>query len=205
MELWALQLPGRETRLREEPWTDCSSLAAAIAETLDVDIPLVLYGHSFGALLAFEVAHLLSRRGARPLSLVVSGRRGPRCVDRESPIALLSDQDFLEQVALRYGGLPQAVLRSQELLEIVLPALRADMGITEGYRYHHSGSLRLPILAFGGDKDNQVSRAELSRWREETRGPFELRMMSGGHFFHMERREELLVHLDDWLTQHALE
>jgi medium-chain acyl-[acyl-carrier-protein] hydrolase len=203
VELLALQLPGREVRLREPPWTDCGALAETIGAALNDDTPLVLYGHSFGALLAFEVAHRLLRRGVRPLGLVVSGRRAPRCSDPESPIGGLSDTGFLEAVASRYGGLPEAVRRNSELVELILPALRADMGITEGYRYAHTEVLDIPILAFGGEADSRVSRSALSRWQEETTGSFALRMLPGGHFFHQERRREILGEQERWLRQHA--
>jgi len=176
-------------------------LARGGAEGLEFDIPLVFYGHSFGALLAFEVAHVLRERGEPlPLALVVSGRRAPQCTDSESPICGLSDADFLEQVSVRYGGIPEEVRRNEELSGLLLPALRADMSLTEGYQYAHRGSLEVPILSFGGLDDIRVTRAELGAWKEETNRDFLLEMIAGGHFFHLDSRDYLLRRMDAWLT-----
>ena len=123
-----MQLPGRETRLRERPLTSLEPIVDGAIGGLETDRPVVLYGHSFGALVVFELAHRLRRDGRMPpVVLAVSGRRAPQCTDRESPIAQLTDHAFIETVAKRYGGFPPAVLQSPELMALLLPALRADM------------------------------------------------------------------------------
>jgi medium-chain acyl-[acyl-carrier-protein] hydrolase len=175
-------------------------VAEGVVDALDLDIPLTFYGHSFGALVAFEAAHVLRARGGPlPLALMVSGRRAPRCSDSESPICHLSDADFLAAVNSRYGGIPLAVRRDQELMSLLLPALRADMGLTEGYEYTPRGPLEVPILAFGGREDQRVDQAELAAWGQETTGRFDVEMVSGGHFFHLEKRRYLLRCMEDWL------
>jgi medium-chain acyl-[acyl-carrier-protein] hydrolase len=185
VEVCPVQLPGRESRLREPPLTRLEPLVPALLEGLSpfLDLPFAFFGHSMGALIAFELAHELARRGASgPRHLFVSARRAPRLPSREGPIANLPEPEFL--VHLReLNGTPEEVLAHAELMELLLPLLRADFALHESFVYRAAEPLAVGISAFGGLADPDVTREDLAGWREETRGSFGLRMLPGDHFF----------------------
>ena len=186
LEVHAIQLPGRGSRFREAPYARVRDLARDVAEGIGLRLQgaYALFGHSFGGLVAFEVAHELSRRGQGDLvHLFVSGRRGPRLPDPVPPLHGLEDAALLQAVRARYGGIPEAILREPELLQLLLPALRADLEALETYAYEPRAPLTCPIAAFGGADDPWATTAELEAWRPETTAAFSLRRFSGGHFY----------------------
>jgi surfactin synthase thioesterase subunit len=197
VELCALQPPGREARLAERPHVRLEVLVEEITAAVK---PLLrgrvcFFGHSFGALVAFEVARLLRRRGLpTPAYLCVSGARPPDTPRHHpEPLRLLSDAEFMQAVSARYGGIPSAVLAQQELVDIVLPALRADLTMFETYVYHHEPPLECPIAAFAGRDDRNVDDSMLARWEAHTRGRFTMTRFPGGHFFLQQERAALLA------------
>jgi surfactin synthase thioesterase subunit len=185
IEVCPIHLPGREGRLMEPAFTDVAPLVARLAEVLDpyLDRPFALFGHSMGALIGFELARHLGHSGRpTPAHLFVSASRAPQLPRRGEPIHALPEAAFVD--ALRHmAGTPEAVLRDAELVQLMLPALRADFELVETYRYREGTPLAGPISAFGGVGDDLVRRSELASWAEQTGGPFELRMLPGNHFF----------------------
>jgi medium-chain acyl-[acyl-carrier-protein] hydrolase len=158
----------------------------AVAEALHayLDVPFAFFGHSMGALVAFELARELRRRAwPGPMRLAVSGHQAPHRPDPDPPVAHLPDAEFIEEMRTRYDGIPDEVLAEQELLKLVLPALRADVLVIESYVYASEPPLDCPLSCFGGEEDRQVRREDFEAWREQTRGPFRLRTFPGGHFF----------------------
>jgi medium-chain acyl-[acyl-carrier-protein] hydrolase len=146
-----------------------------------------------GALVAFELARELRRRGARaPVLLTVSGHRAPQRPNVEPPLSHLPDAEFLEEVRGRYGGIPPEVLAEQELLEILLPVLRADIQVLETFAYAKHPQLTCAICCFGGEDDPHVSVDDLEAWRDETSGPLQVRTFPGGHFFVESARSEVM-------------
>jgi medium-chain acyl-[acyl-carrier-protein] hydrolase len=195
VELCAVQPPGRETRMREPAFADLSQLAAAIGEHILplLDRPFVFFGHSMGALTAFEVARRLARSGgATPAYLIASAHQAPRLPRRESPLHELPDAAFVAEIQRRYGGIPDEVLAHRELLELLLPGLRADMTAIERYEYQPGEPLGCPILAIGGTFDARVSVADLEAWRDETTAEFSTRRLHGGHFFIQNARAQVI-------------
>lgn len=193
-ELCAVQLPGREGRLREPPFRSLSELADAAAAGLEphLDRPYAFFGHSMGALVAFEVARRLRWVGRTgPRWLFASGRRGPRVPDRDPPIAHLPDAEFVAAIRRRYDGIPDQVLEHRELLELLLPGLRVDIAALETYVYRPGEPLDCPLTVFGGVAD-ATTREDLDAWRAETRGAFELEMLPGGHFFVQDARPQVV-------------
>lgn len=201
VELCAVQLPGRETRLRERPFTRIAALVPLIADEIQplLDRPFALFGHSLGALVAFEVARELGRRGGpAPAHLFVAGRRAPMRPDRWSRMSHLPQATFVEEVRRRWDGIPAAVLDEPELLELLLPTLRADIAAVESYVYAPGAALDCPISCLGGMEDSAAGAVDLAAWRDETRGAYSLRMFPGAHFFVQSARAQVLaaVHED---------
>jgi len=187
IELVGVQLPGRESRIREKPIGSLSSLTTELVNFLHphLDRPYAFFGHSMGALMCFELARELRRRD-RPLPchLLVSGQPAPQLPRRHDPLAHLPDADFVEQLHRRYGyALPEDDEQLDELLDVMLPTLRSDVMVTDDYVHGAEAPFDCPITAFGGLDDPTVTRHELDAWRHQTRGLFRTRMLPGGHFY----------------------
>ncbi len=185
IEACPIQLPGRGNRLRERPFTDLSSLIEVLAQTLSslLDKPFAIFGHSLGALVGFELARQFRRQyGVSPARLFVSAGCAPQTPRRGSPIHTLPAKEFLAEVR-RLNGIPKEVLEHEELMEIVIPLLRADFALYETYVYSAEPPLNCPISAFGGLQDSKVTRSDLEAWRDQTTRAFSLRMLPGDHFF----------------------
>lgn len=195
IDLWAIQPPGRESRLAEPAFGDMRELVAAVVERIAPYLapPFALFGHSMGAVVAFETARRLRSLGApAPFRLFVSGRRAPRLPNPEPPLHTLPDAVFVAELQLRYGGIPDQILQHRDLLALLLPGLRADVAALERYVYEADALLDCPISAFGGADDPRASRHELASWGEETRATAGVRLFPGGHFYLQDARRELL-------------
>jgi medium-chain acyl-[acyl-carrier-protein] hydrolase len=194
VEVCAVQLPGRETRFRESPYTRLAPLVADLADVLGpiLDVPPVFYGHSMGALAAFELARELRRRGGPlPARLIVGGRRAPDRPPRSTPLHTLPDAEFLVELK-RLNGTRSAVLENDDLMRVLLPVLRADFAVHETYVYAAEPPLDCPILAVTGEADTICRPAELEGWRRHTRAEFEAVTLPGDHFFLQTHRPQLL-------------
>jgi len=195
VDVCPIQLPGRGSRFREAPFRRAADLVPAAAEALRayLDLPFAFFGHSMGAVVAFELTRELRRRGwPGPVLLAVSGRQAPPRPDPDPPFGHLPDQEFLREVRERYDGIPDEVLAEEELLQLVLPALRADILVLETHKYVPGPPLDCPLSCLGGDEDRHVSREDLEAWRDETRGPCTVRTFPGRHFFIDSAREAVL-------------
>jgi medium-chain acyl-[acyl-carrier-protein] hydrolase len=185
VEVCVVQLPGRETRLREPSYRNLSALVEVLAEALlpHLDKPFAFFGHSMGALISFELTRELRRRGGpTPAHLFVSGHRAPQIKNHSTPTYNLPELDFLEDVR-RFNGTPREVLEHPELMQLMLPLLRADFALCQTYAYSPEPPLDCPINVFGGLQDQDVPRGYLEAWREQTSNTFTLRMLPGDHFF----------------------
>lgn len=180
-----IQLPGRESRFREPAFTRLGPLVEALVEALSphLDRPFALFGHSLGALVAFELARRLRREGLfEPSQLIVSGSRAPQLPRTEPDVHRLSDAAFRAELR-RLDGTPVELLENDELMDLLLPSLRADFALFETYAYTAGSPLSCPISALGGRDDPTVEHAELEAWRAQTTGRFRLRIFPGNHFF----------------------
>ncbi len=194
LDICALQLPGREARLAEPPYREMRALISALTEALSEAsvLPYALFGHSVGALIAFEWIRSLRRRGLPlPSRLFVSSCPAPNLPVRARPLHREPDAALVEQLAA-LGGLPQEA-QHPELLPLVLPAFRADLALAETYAFQPEPPLPLGISAFGGRSDPHVPRSELEAWREQTQGPFSLHLLAGDHFYLHGSRTHLLA------------
>jgi medium-chain acyl-[acyl-carrier-protein] hydrolase len=160
-------------------------LVELIAQGIDsfLDKPFAFFGHSMGATISFELARLLRRRGAsEPLHLFVSGRTAPQSPEVDAVTYNLPDDKFVE-VLRRLNGTPKEALDNLELMQVILPLLRADFEAIQTYTYEVEPPLRCHITAFGGLQDPDVSPADLEAWREQTTAQFSLNLFPGDHFF----------------------
>jgi len=186
VELGYVQLPGRESRFREKPFSSVPELIPALVDAIaaHLDRPFAFYGHSLGGKVAFEAARELRRRGmAEPKHLFVAACPAPQL---PWPLPLMHGLDttqFLEEIQKRYGGIPQQVLEEEELRVLLLPMLRADITMIETYSYSAEPPLAGGITVFGGREDRMVEESSLEPWREQTEGKFRLQMEAGNHFF----------------------
>lgn len=185
IEVCPVQLPGRESRMREAPFTRSEPMIQALVEGLQpyMNLPFVFFGHSMGAAIGFELARELRRRGqAQPAHLFVSGRRAPQTPAREEPIYGLPEPEFL--IKLReLNGTPEEVLQHEELMKLLIPLLRADFEVNETYAYTPEEPFDFGLSAFGGLGDEDVTRDDVAAWQEHTSGRFRMRMLPGDHFF----------------------
>lgn len=176
-------LPGRETWL-EEPFRHIKDLLAPLCAALEPSVarPYALFGHSLGAVVAFEVARWFSRSGAGPECLIVSGRRAPALASSRRRLSELPDDEFVTEVG-RLNGIPPEVLGEPELLEMLLPTLRADFELAETYKPLPGSRLECPVVAYLSTDDPVVDYDGVLRWREVTTGEFSLRIFRGDHFY----------------------
>ena len=185
-EVWSVQPPGRGPLAGERAVVDLFELVVGLGDQIQpyLGVPFVFFGHSLGALVAFELSRYLVREaGIGPTHLVVSGCKAPGVPPRFDPIRDLPDGALLREVDARYGGIPEDIREDPEVWGLMLPALRADLVMAEGYSYVPGPVLSCPITALGGRADASVLEAELMAWRDLTSGSFSCDFFPGGHFF----------------------
>ncbi|MGO9097878.1 MAG: thioesterase domain-containing protein [Bryobacteraceae bacterium] len=183
--LWPVRLPGRESRISETPFERMEPLVEALGQAIEPLLggPFAFYGHSLGAVIAFELARQLRRRNLPlPRCLFVSGARAPRFRLNHLPPPEPSDAELLEELR-GLGGVPEQALENPEWRSAMLPALRADSALYRSYAYREEPPLECAIRAYGGLEDARITRAHLEAWRRETSGSFAVAMLPGGHFF----------------------
>jgi surfactin synthase thioesterase subunit len=192
VEVWGVQLPGRGTRIAEPPLLEMAEVAAAIAHEVPFVGPYAFFGHSLGALVAYEVSKKLRDAGARlPDRLLLSGYPAPELARTHSPIHHWPDEQFLAEVDRRHGGLPAEVHSDASLRAAVLPALRTDFQVLETYRHQPEAPLPCPITAMAG-VDDHISIEELQAWGGHTAVGVTVCRFPGGHFYLHERRDRVL-------------
>lgn len=197
IELCAVQCPGREGRLGEPPVTSWEELVDRLSEALTpwTQDRFILFGHSLGAIFAYEIACRLSlKQRGRFTQLFVSGCRAPHLPLEEPFVHGLPKPDFV-QALNRLDGTPAEILQCPELLEHFMPALRADFLLWETYRYRRGDPLTEPISVYGGRQDALVTAPMLHAWRRHTSSTFRCAMFDGGHFFLKDERAAVLAEL----------
>jgi medium-chain acyl-[acyl-carrier-protein] hydrolase len=184
--LFALHMPGREDRSLEPPPESLTDAVNAVLRAMTGlhRRPYVLFGHSLGALIAFELARAVRNAGLPPpAALIVSAAHPPHHKPSDPPIAQLPDEPFLQEAARRYGGLAPESLGDREMTQWIAPVLRCDIGLFERYVFRPEAALPHPIVAYGGTADTQVPYHALSGWRSHTSSQFRVRVFRGDHFY----------------------
>lgn len=184
VEVCPIQLPGRENRMSETPFTQLTTLVQVLTRVMQpyLDKPFAIFGHSMGAKISYELSRQLSQTySVLPQHLFVSGSRPPH-MPEESPIHQLPEQEFLREV-LQFNGTPKTIMENEKLMTLFLPLLRADLTLDETYIYQPCSPLACPITVLGGIEDAEVDHDDLLAWREYTTNSFAVQMFPGDHFF----------------------
>jgi surfactin synthase thioesterase subunit len=204
IDVVAIQYPGRQDRRNEPPITDMGVLADRVCEVVRAQppLPLTFFGHSMGAVLAFEVTRRLEADGQGPVRIFVSGRPAPS-TRRDETTYQLDDDGILAEVR-RLNGTAASVLGNDELMRAALPSLRADYQATETYVCSPGSTISCPVTALIGDNDPKTTREEAQLWAEHTTGPFSLKVLPGGHFFITEQADEIIGLLDRHFQEESI-
>ncbi|GAB2331943.1 alpha/beta fold hydrolase [Streptomyces griseoincarnatus] len=192
LEIVPVQPPGRGARMAEPGPTSIAEMADTLAPLIAAATtrPL-LFGHSMGAITAFEVARRLRELGRPADMLFVSGRPAPPISRPLSPVSTLPRNAFVRMLR-EYGTAPEEVLAHEELLDVLLPMIRADFALIEQYSYVPGLQLDCPVRAWCGAGDPEVQPEDMARWAEQTTGPFELTVLPGGHFFLTDHHQQVV-------------
>jgi medium-chain acyl-[acyl-carrier-protein] hydrolase len=184
VEILAIQPPGRGNRFREPAFDRMDHLVAAAATAMEpfLHLPIVLFGHSVGAMASFELAHRLGYHGVKVRHLFVSGARAPQLRRNRYNIHDLPEDEFITELKT-LNGTPPEVLENPELMRMISKTLRADFAIAETYSCSHAEPLSCPITVLGGLDDTLAAREDLEAWRIHTTNSFDLWQLPGDHFF----------------------
>jgi surfactin synthase thioesterase subunit len=202
IEVTPVELPGRGRRMCEPLAQTLPALLDSIARDVrpEPGRPFAVFGHSLGAIIAFELAARLEQQGLAPAIVFASGTCPPAARDRERFAALQTDAELLAELR-RLDGTPAHVLADAELMELALPVLRADFQIAANYTGNAERLLRAPLVALGGADDPTTSGEAIAAWRDQTRADFSMHMLPGGHFFIHEQESALFAVLEQHLRR----
>jgi medium-chain acyl-[acyl-carrier-protein] hydrolase len=193
VELWGVHPPGRGERIRERPFHRIEPLVTALMDHLPLDElhPFAFFGHSVGALVAFELTRRLHReRVIVPRHLFASGYRAPDLPMRRPPLHDAPRERFVRALE-RYGGIPRDVLDNAEMMELLLPAIRADFELAETYACDCREPLPCSITCYGGTEDDEAREEDLRGWQHYTDASFALQIFEGNHFFPFQSKRYL--------------
>ncbi|MEM7269979.1 MAG: SDR family NAD(P)-dependent oxidoreductase, partial [Pseudomonadota bacterium] len=196
IEICTIQLPGREERIGEPLLTDMQTVVEALAPVISTlaDRPFAFFGHSMGAIVAYEAAKAMRKIGAaEPAHLFLSARAAPHLEREGEPLRALPNKELMDRLHETYGAVPETIRRSPELQEVFLPILRADVALLETHADTASEPLACPITVFGGAGDPAISPAMLAGWRERTSARFIQYELPGDHFFINDERAAVMA------------
>ena len=192
IEMMAVQLPGRESRLSEAAFRRMAALIDALSKGINgwLEKPYSLFGHSMGALIAFELGREIRRRGLPlPHTTIVSGRRSPTVPNTERPLHLLPDDAFVDALVERYDAIPKVIRDEPELMALFMPVLKADFEIFESHHHVDEPPLASALSIYGGRADPQTR--QMDGWANLYAGAARTRLFDGGHFYLADQRRAL--------------
>lgn len=201
IELAAIQLPGRQNRIAEPPAAGAVPLIKEVANALlpFLDGTVAFFGHSCGALLAFEVARFLqATRGRTPSRLFLSGQPSPKSFHARPKLHQLSHEDFRAEV-LRLGGIDPEIAEELSILDALLPAVRSDFEIWEHHQVEPEPVLDVPLSIISGRADTRAPVDTLDGWSVHTKREFDIALYPGGHFYFLDNSTDVLSHIYDVL------
>lgn len=184
-EICAVQLPGKGSRLNEAQYQSIDTLVEDLAEVLTpiIDKPYVIWGHSFGSRIGFElIRYFKEHKMPMPIHFIPAASRAPHELNTRNPIHGLSDEGF--KIKLKeMGGTPDEIIEHDELMSILLPGLKADFKLAETHKVSTIEQLNVPVTLLGGTSDTIIPPDSLPNWQAHFCGDFELEMIEGDHFF----------------------
>jgi surfactin synthase thioesterase subunit len=204
IEVCPVCLPGED--LREDCVTNIHELVPAMADGLSpyFDKPFAMFGHSMGAIIAFELLRLLQQQHrAEALHLFVSARTAPGVARKEEPFYNLPHAELIDKLK-QLNGTPREILDNKDILELMLPRVRADFQLNETYLYEAGEPLRCPITAYAGAEDCHASAEDMREWERQTAANFQFQVMPGDHFFLQTERTTLLQSISAALSSHIV-
>lgn len=196
IEMMAVQLPGRETRLAEPPHQRMAPLVDALLHGVRDSLtrPYAMFGHSMGALIAFELARALRRQDLpMPQTIIVSGRRAPTVPNTDPPLHVLPDDKFVEALVRRYDAIPRLIRDEPELMALFVPVMKADFATFETHVHRDEPPLPCAVGIYGGRDDPQT--LQMSGWADLFAGPVRTRVFDGGHFYLADQRNAVVAAL----------
>jgi medium-chain acyl-[acyl-carrier-protein] hydrolase len=201
VEVLSLHLPGRAHRLREPSITRIEAMVELAIESFRdlLDRPFAVFGHSLGGIVGAEFVRAAAAQGVTAAHLFISSR--PPFIQQAHRLHKLADVDFISAISERYQGIPKEILADQELVELLLPALRADIEALETFAHSGRAKLQCATSIYGGETDPTVSLADLQAWNQEVSAPCDLRLFAGGHFYLNTQIKALMADMSAKLEQ----
>ena len=202
--VYPIQIPGRENRITEKALTDMCKLTDKIVSAIHpyLDTPYLVFGHSLGAKISYEVCNeLREKQDNAPCHLIVSGSRAPHIPEPE-PLHHLQDVDFIEAMK-RYSGMSKECLENRDLLNLFLPIFRADFILDETYCFTKYEKFDFPITALYGDQDQDSEIDTVEAWSEYTNTSFNKKVFHGEHFFIKTSEKEVLAYIKDIVSRYV--
>lgn len=202
-ELSIVQLAGRGSRIFEEPIQNIETLIEQLESALEpfTKIPFVFFGHSMGAILLFELVRSFRKKGKpMPKAMIVSGCVAPQSYRKERKLHELPHDELIAELK-NLGGTPPELLENSELMEIILPIIRADFKLLYDYSYSAEEPFAVPIIAFGGDLDKDVPIDNLEEWKHQTTADFRCKIFSGDHFFLLGKEDDFVCEISRFISQ----
>lgn len=202
IECWTAHYPGRGSRYSEPLIKNIPSLVEPLSQAMYpfLDKPFAFFGHSMGAVVAFELVRSMRRNKLpQPKLFFVSACGAPHLPDPHPPIHALSNDEFLAALQ-KLNGIPSELLRQPEAIQLLLPIVRADFEAIEIYQFVSDHPLEIPIVAIGGSYDPRVSRERLEGWSTQTNASFKLHIFDGDHFFIHTEKEKILDLIQEEMT-----
>ncbi|NEB94899.1 thioesterase II family protein [Streptomyces bauhiniae] len=182
-QVYGVCLPGRGSRTAEPALTDMDAVVHALLAETRFAAPYDLFGHSLGALVAYETTRELAARGLPlPERLIVSAFPAPHLPRQGARLSGLPDEELIAVLNERYGGIPPQIAADPDLLAVLLPAFRADFALLENYRYREAGPLPVPLVVLGGEADS-ITPDQLDAWHRHSTAPVRRHAFAGGHFY----------------------
>lgn len=197
IEAWTVHYPGRGSRYNEPPIKELVVLVEGILQAIKplLDKPFTFFGHSLGGLIAFELARTLHQNNLpQPIALFISACGAPHIPDPYLPIHNLPDAQFLTSLK-ELNGIPAELLDQSDVMQLLMPTLRADFELIETYQFTITSPLDCPIVAFGGLNDPRVSRERIEGWAAHTSSRFGSKSFPGDHFFVNTAKESVIAEI----------
>lgn len=187
IEMHIAQLPGREQRFSEELPGSVEEIIRYLKRDIQpyINEPFVLFGHSMGALISYELARtLMEEQDKAPVRLFVSGKSAPHLKNIDTPTYNLSKEQFIKKIK-SFNGTPKEIIEDEEIMNVFEPKLRRDFEVCDTYKFTNTSHLTCPITVFGGTDDHVVPKTHLEAWREltHTKEPCHVHLLKGDHFF----------------------